>query len=161
VLKKVYEDTEIPNGLIINLLIDGEDPLESLMKSICYLWAEKGFSSYMPDVMTILQNWTPFTSLSRVCLSDTCILNQTIHKGDGVLGILVIPENLSENRKIMAFGAGNHCCLGEGIAMRVANVLYNYLNGKNEAYLEKFETNDFFWIFHIYKNCCKYKTLCI
>lgn len=139
-LKQAITSPEIPTGLIVNLLIDGEDPLESFMKSIGFLWASTGLTDYSTDMMKILSQWAPFTSISRVCLEDASILNENIKAGDRVLGILSMSfDKQVKDSKPMAFG--------EGIAMRISRLFYAYLSKLDTVYLDSFKTNDSFGYF--------------
>jgi HAD superfamily hydrolase (TIGR01484 family) len=148
ILKEAIISKEIPTGLIINLLIDGEDPLESVMKSIAFQWASQGLTEYNKDMGEILKKWTPFTSISRVCTKEVKILGVTIQPGERVLGILSMADHPCEQTsKPIAFGSGSHRCLGEELAMRLSKMFYSHLEGLEPVYLDGYQINDSFGYF--------------
>ncbi|MCS4488926.1 HAD hydrolase family protein [Streptococcus sciuri] len=139
----LVKQSQVPISLVINLLVDGQDLLESFLKTVVYLWASKGLSDYKNDISYIQKYFPPFTSLSRICLRDTTVGKCTIREGERVLCILSSPEDAS----VMAFGVAGHRCLGEDIAMKIARQLYLYLKQLGKAELCSCKTNKSFGYF--------------
>lgn len=149
ILYKMWENNDVSIGLMINILIDGQDPFESAMKSVMYLWSQGMTTKFSSDLKNIFSVIAPFTYVSRIAIDDYKIGNFTIHKGDRVLCIISEQSNMqSAHHGSLAFGKGIHRCLGEPLVMKSIRLMYEVLNEFNCKFIfNNYKTNNEFGYF--------------
>ncbi|MGF2384996.1 hypothetical protein [Lentilactobacillus otakiensis] len=148
-LSQALSDPEISLSLLINVLVDGEDPLESLEKSVFFLWGQSGLLNLRSDLKTIFSIMAPFTYISRIAAEDTIIDSVTVKRGQKISCIIPEYQNSgSPHHGSMAFGQGVHRCLGEPLAVKVAKNTYEILQAKKkQVKMVKYAVNNDFGYF--------------
>lgn len=131
--------------LIINILIDGYDPLVASVSYYFYLLCvdKKSILELSTEELfnEIIRLEPPFQYLARLATEDVYLGKYLIKKGERVVAfigavnrdpkIFDLPENILRRDKknsSLSFGAGKHRCLGANLTKRIICHLINEIN---------------------------------
>lgn len=135
--------------IIINVLVDGHDPLCSALKTVSYNYFESEYNSE-DNIKNSLKFYPPFTSCVRVATERIELSDEyTINSGDYILTVLPQQEGcpFNNHEEAIPFGYGGHTCLGKKLAEEsLKGILYSFnkLNMRHQFRVSGHNINDSF-----------------
>ncbi|WP_033849735.1 cytochrome P450 [Yersinia wautersii] len=140
---------ETISPLLINVVIDGYDPLASIISNYFQIISN---NTKIPEDITsnelfdeIVRLEPPFQYCARVATEDLYIDGYKIKKGERIMSFIssanrdpaifeLSDKVMSRNKefKHLSFGAGMHLCLGANLAKKVATKFISKMNHLNE-----------------------------
>ena len=137
--------------LILNILVDGHDPLESSIKSLVIYLIDNGIVDKQHDINKCLALKAPFTYCARISTSEVVINDVIIPKNSRVMCMLAV-KTTEDNAMGVPFGAGKHRCIGEGITRHILGLIWDNVQKIVQNYhltYHDLKENNFFGIYMI------------
>lgn len=134
--------------IVINILVDGHDPLCSALNTVVLNYFQNDFSLY-ENIKYSLKYYPPFTHCVRVATAQIELPNEYVIK-DGDYIFIVLPQHEKcpfSNHEAIPFGYGGHTCLGKKMTEESLKGLINSFNDlsmKKLYNINNYNINDLF-----------------
>lgn len=150
VLHKMKKENKFSIDIIINILVDGHDPLCSAISTVLLNYFNSNLN-IEENLIYSLKYYPPFTSCVRVAKDKIELENNyIINNGDYIF--MVLPQEgkcpfHSKSNVSIPFGYGRHTCLGKKLTEETLKEVYKSfekLNIRDKYALEDYNINDSF-----------------